>query len=507
MQPRQIQHARDLAANYPPDAVLELPELNQAEEEKVVRLIGDQSRFHTSISRQVGVSPNNWHKVGQRNGFSIWQLHIRSREAKGIRVWFSEFELYDGMLAKVYGPEDHSFIHEYVGGGLFDATRFWSLLIPGNTLIVEIWTPSSSILSPVDFPLKIRWLNHHFRSDTDGIQPLQKYSAGSAQSHSSCPFRNKQCVLAPGGVDLTRGVARITYTPPPGRGSGGQCTAGLLASRGSGESTGDGFYLMTAYHCIKEGSHPEMAKGTIIAGIDIAIGDSACIPAEEIISGQGARFIAGHETGDYALLWVERSDLAAATTSTYLALGWDTRLQPNGSRLEMLHHGEGTDQNYALVQIEGIWHAADIMPDSTTFESCVQRDNFGCSHYALHLEQGGFRPGSSGTPAWTPDTKLVTGIYTHRAENTCDGFASRFTKVFEDGRVNCALNVVDKTNCDDAGRPFYSNRSPARNSGSGSGGGAMGIAWLALLAGAVMLSYSGRVRKGTYRASPSLGAK
>ena len=435
---RQIPHARDLAQTYPSDAVLELPELSKAEEKQVMDLIGNTSKFYTGINRPVSVAAGNWRRVGERNGFSIWQLHVRSPGAKGVKVWFSEFDLPDGMTVKVYGSRGHPFINEYAGKGLFDSTRFWSLLIPGDTLIVEVWSVSGGALSPADFPFEIPWLDHHFRSGANNVQQLKHYSMDAARSSHGCPFRNGsfqdgECILD--DPELAKGIAKINYTPPPGEGSGGQCTGGILDSESPAEN---GFYLMTAYHCIEDGSHPEMAIGTGI-NLSIVIGDSACIPTNQKITGQGASFIAGGEASDHALLWVESSVLSS---SDFYRFDWTTQSLPRGRYLETLHHAEGTRQNYAKGIIKGLDNVIAADASSFSYRSCTDSGDFYCSHYDVDFErgEGGIGSGASGAPVATGTAPVqVNGIVSSSDSSQCLASISRFTRVFEDERVSCAL--------------------------------------------------------------------
>ena len=485
----EVQHARDLVPNYPEGARLELPELSEDEERKIVGLIREKTRSYVSISRPVGVAESNWRRVGSKGGHSIWQLHVRSPGALETKVWFSGFDLDAGMSVKVYGVDTSAgVVGEYTGRGLMEMTDFWSLSVRGDTAVVEFWVPSPShdALEPADFPFRIPSLDHRFRDEAGDIPPLKYHSMAAPQSHTSCLFENDLCVF-PDGVERPRGVAGIIYTPPPGQGSGGQCTAGLInAGPPPSASTPKGVYLLTAYHCIEGGTHPEMRRGTLL-NLGIAIGVSPCVPEDQRITGQGAQFIAGHRRGDYALLWIDIDNLASQTTSPYvILLGWSSQPLPTGSLIETLHHADGTDQNYAQVRITGLSHLEAFLGQGVdSFVSCV--NPAGCSHYGIHVEQGGLESGASGSTLWVRDETRIVGVYTHGLD-ACTGFASRMTKIYEDGRVRCALEHGDAyhpdgtSGCNDDARPAYSNR---RGGGGGGGGGAMDVAWLALLAGSM----------------------
>ncbi len=480
VQPKEIEHARDLASKYPDDIRLELPLLSEDEERKIVSLIQDKRKLYTSISRAVSVNQNNWHPVGQRDGLNIWQLHIHSPEALGVKVWFSGFDLNDEMSVKVYGLKDNpaSFVGEYVGKGPADGAGFWSPLIPDDTVVVEVWTQSA--VSPDAFPFAIYHLDHHFRDAAGNIQQLNSHSFAVPQSHSDCPFENDLCAF-PDGVERGRGVALINYTPPPGQGSGRQCTAGLL-NTGTGADD-DHAYLLTAYHCIASGTGPEMRVGTFV-NISFTIGVSDCIPANQRIRGTGARFIAANTLGDYALLSVNTLEFQSTAVLIFARLGLTFAPLSRGEIIETLHHAVGTDQNYLNAEIVGLYHHEL----NGLFVPCNNSSD--CSHYGIHYITGGTGSGSSGSPMWLRQNTRVAGVLTNEILNTCEGTVSRMSKIFEDGRVACALEhgddyyPDDTAVCDDGARPAYSNSSGG--GGGGGGSGAMDL-WLLLLLGLVLL--------------------
>ena len=487
VQPKEIEHARDLASKYPDDVRLELPLLSEDEERKIVSLIQDKRKLYTSISRAVSVNPNNWHQVGQRDSFNIWQLHIHSPEALGVKVWFSRFDLNDEMSVKVYGLKDNpaSFIGEYVGKGPADGAGFWSPLVPDDTVVVEVWTQSA--VSPDAFPFAIYHLDHHFRDSAGNIQQLNSHSFAVPQSHSDCPVDNNLCTFDD-GVERWRGVALIDYAPLPDQGSGELCTAGLL-NTGTG-AIDDRIILLTAYHCIDAGTSPEMPVGTFV-NIFITIGASDCVSPDQRIMGTGARFIAASTRGDYALLSVDLSEFQGSRNRVF-RLGWTSAPLSRGAIIETLHHG-GIDQlsgggivdiqDYLQTEIVGLSYH-----DGSDLYLC--NNSSGCSHYDTHHRVGGSTGGTSGSPMWLRQDTQVVGVHTHGSRNVCVGSVSRMSKIFEDGRVACALEhgdgyyPDDTAGCDDRARPAYSNGGGGGNGGGGSG--AMDL-WLLLLLGLVLL--------------------
>ena len=460
IRPAEVRHARELSSDYPVGARLELPGLSREEERKIIGLMEDKSRFYVSISRPVKVGETNWRRVGEKEGNSVWQLHVRSPGALGVRVWFSGFDLAPGTSVKVYGADTGTAtVGEYTGRGWMDTVDFWSLSVRGDTAVVEFWVPAApgASLEPADFPFRISALDHRFRDNAGDIPRLKFYSAPRF-FHPACHYEYDRCDVFPDGVERWRGITKINYTPP-GQGRGVQCTAGLMNTRSTNT---DGVYLLTAYHCIKAGMHPEATRGTPL-NLDINIGFSDCIPRNQRITGQGAQFIAGNVRGDYALLWADTLDLAAAQPTTILRLGWTTEPLSIGTKVETLHHAEGTDQNYSLMRISHFTYALTTGGFIQFFQRCFNRA--GCTHYEFRSEVGGIAGGSSGSPQWLrkDDSTFIVGVTTSvNFGSTCTGGkAARMAKIYQDGRVRCALehgdayHPDDSASCDDTARPVY----------------------------------------------------
>ena len=463
-----------MTTDYPPGATLELPELSEDEERKIVGLIKDELKNYTGISRAIQVDDENWAQVGEKNGFAIWQLHIHSPGSLGLQVWFSLFDLVGDMRVKTYGLNSDSVnsVGEYKGRGNNDTGRFWSMQVPDSTIVVEVWVPSgSSINSPADFPFFITHINHHFRNDKGEAQTLRNFSFSTPQSHGNCPTDNNLC-LFPDRIPRWAGVALMSYTAPPSAGGASvSCTTNLL-NNSSGNLGNRAYVFLTAYHCIRDGTHPEMRVGEPLDAT-FRTGDSDC--ARGITATwTGAKFIAGNRQGDYALLWAESDPTVTGGTIPVWYFGSTSRIFATGKVLGALHHGDpggsGLSQDWASVSITGY----GLHDGSNTFRSC---SGGRCSHYNYHYELGGLSGGSSGASLsvgseQNPDWSLVNAVHTHGDGNSiCSGSGSMFNKILEDGRVACTRSngtdyLTDPATCNDDARPDYRLTD---NGGSSSG--------------------------------------
>ncbi len=474
--PPIIDNAQDMMPLYPSVDTLVLPELSRDEEQKIVDLIQDENRTYVAIKRDVSVSIDNWELVGIKDSFDIWQLHVKSPGAIAMQPFFYEATLFSGLDIKIYSGEVGvtSHIGEHKGNDSENAESFWSTTVPGNTVVVEVWVPQSSNLTPDGFPFEIKYINHHFREDSDDIPTLKYFSLGSPQQNT-CPVFNNLCDFQDNGR-AWGAIASLLYNESGGRVT--QCTSSFL---NNAQSDGE-LYLVTAFHCIHPGSSQNMAKGTRI-NAEVRTSISPCANAADQLVGNDIRFIAGNEKADWALLWVNRNALSRAdgrnlTANSPALLGWNAGRLATGSVIETLHHAQGSAQNYARFQVTRYSYArgqSGTQSGLTTFVSC--QNISGCTHYEARSITGGVLSGASGASWWQP-RYMVRGIFTH-SSGTCNASISRFDKMYEDGRVRCALGEGtsyypgNTSTCNDSSRSSYSN-----SSGSGSSsGGSTGI-WL-----------------------------
>ena len=173
--PPVIDNAQDMMPLYPSVDTLVLPELSKDEEQEIVDLIQDKNRTYIAIKRDVLVSIDNWELVGIKDSFDIWQLHIKSPGAIAMQTFFYEATLFSGLDIKIYSGEADitSHIGEHKGNDSENAESFWSITVPGNTAVVEVWVPQSRNLTPDAFPFEIKYISHHFREDANDIPPLK----------------------------------------------------------------------------------------------------------------------------------------------------------------------------------------------------------------------------------------------------------------------------------------------------------------------------------------------
>ena len=482
-QPAVVESAREMMWLYPSSATLVLPRLNDQEEQEIANLIQDKRRAYVTIKRDVSVATSNWKLVGSKKTFNIWQLHIKSPNALGMQAFFYKAVLPPELKIKIYSGQKGvtSHIDEYLGDTSTDPQNFWVTRVPGDTIVIEVWISQDSNLKPNTFPFEIKSINHYFRDVNGDLPSHSLHSEQQAQQaqqgeqaqqlqQTVCSVSNNTCNFGD-DTNVHRAIANMLYTDSQGQTS--RCTGSFLNNGNT--TTNTELYFLTAFHCIYPGFSQNTQRGSDVDA-QIYNSRSSCslnsASESDQLVGNDVKFIAASEAADWALLWVNKSTLQRADGSLFGAisptlLGWTSGRLADGSTLETLHHARSTLQNYAQFEFTAIANARAIDYEDRArsfFDSC--QNIAGCTHYGITARTGGILGGASGSLLWNPRYQ-VRAVLTHGQDNQCVGYASRFDKIYEDGRVSCALDQgngyypQNTSNCDDAARPAYSNTPPS----------------------------------------------
>ena len=374
-----------------------------------------------------------------------------------------------------------SHIGEYLGDTSTDTQNFWVTRVPGDTIVIEVWISQDSNLKPNTFPFEIKSINHYFRDVNGDLPSHSLHSEQQAQQaqqgeqaqqlqQTVCSVSNNTCNFGD-DTNVHRAIANMLYTDSQGQTS--RCTGSFLNNGNT--TTNTELYFLTAFHCIYPGFSQNTQRGSDVDA-QIYNSRSSCslnsASESDQLVGNDVKFIAASEAADWALLWVNKSTLQRADGSLFGAisptlLGWTSGRLADGSTLETLHHARSTLQNYAQFEFTAIANARAIDYEDRArsfFDSC--QNIAGCTHYGIRARTGGIDSGASGSLLWNPRYQ-VRAVLTHGQDNQCVGYASRFDKIYEDGRVSCALDQGNRyypqntSNCDNAARPVYSERSLA----------------------------------------------
>ncbi len=229
-------------------------------------------------------------------GGRVWSAALRSEGAFGVRIYFDNFwlppdtELYlFNEAGKVAGP--------YMGAGPFDTGEFWSHMVFGETIYLQLRQYG---------PSKVGGL-HQTYFDIVEVGHLGQQMGASLDSftksfcgyNASC-VENGECHSEVSIVDAARNaVAHMQYVKRP---YVYVCSGGLL-NNASLDGTP---YFLTANHCISR----DREAGTLETYFQWTVSCGAACPTQwadpvGVPSMLGSSVVATNKTGDYSLLLLD----------------------------------------------------------------------------------------------------------------------------------------------------------------------------------------------------------
>ncbi len=483
----EIRHAWKAAVeNYPLRATrLDLSVLNDKEQEKTQSLLSDPINKYVGIGRDVHLTAANWAMVKREDGFAIWQAQIRSVAALSMQVRFNDFDLGLGMSVKVYGLSGASPVGEYMGRGLEDAGMFWSLAVPGDTVVVEYWLPAELKTHPGDFPFKVEKIIHYFKGAGGELSGVNV--SRFVPRHTACGDPVPVCSAndrAGQGVGHLRMLDVSSLSAPRVV----ECSGVLLNNRRRDSA----LYFLTSFYCVDFsllGRSPETPVGfrlqSSVLGLDPPMFrfryDDCDTDNSLVTNAAGVNYIAGSDLGDWALLRIAGQltgipgiPLLGLPEYTATLLGWnaDPREKFAGYTI---HHGGYGSATTAGQQTRSSFDSTGFLyldrRRSWDFLPCL---GAGCAYLQLQLGQSIFYRGT-GAPIFVNGSQDVVGVVAGvvRNDGFCEAHASRFSKIYEDGRVQGALNYGndyywergEARSFDDSARPSYYIPPPEINEG------------------------------------------
>lgn len=330
------------------------------------------------------------------NGDQLWQLSIRAPGATSVNLLYDDFWLPPGATLYLYN-EDRT---QVLGGftarnnkGLREGlTAFATGLVRDDVVILEYYEPAGVAGRG---QISIRRVVHGYR-----LPALTEENFGDSES---C-HNNVNC---PEGADWQfekRAVAMIVV-------DGFRWCSGSLLNTVSDEWLP---YLLTANHCIDD-YFLDAVNGSIDASDWVfyfnyespACDDPPQDPIASANSVTGARLLANLRDSDFALFRLLENPLAAFSPAY---LGWDATGNAPLSGAG-LHHPRGDVMKVSIEDDPVASH-----PSSINWGSSVSPAN---SHWKVGFDDGGTEGGSSGSPFFNEQGRVVGQL--HGGSSICPG--------------------------------------------------------------------------------------
>jgi hypothetical protein len=304
------------------------------------------------------------------SGKRVWRIQVEAKEALGLSFFFDQFRLPKGGRLFIWNEQRTDFI------GSFDHrnNKDWGSLAVGQTVgtsvVIEYREPYDA-----EFPaeLHVSKAIHSYRSIhryAESVQNRGPYgTSGNCNINVNCPEG------APWSTE-SRSVALII------QGNFAVCT-GALVNNTAQDGTP---YFLTANHCL---GNPNNWTYLFNHEIEGCTGGTNNAPTSDVIS--GGTLLASNAGSDFAL--VELSETPPAAYDVQYS-GWDASgVEP--VNLTGIHHPSG--------DVKKICFDEDAPSEQNTGGAAVW--------YISEWEEGVTEPGSSGSPLYDQNHRIVGQLY------------------------------------------------------------------------------------------------
>ena len=357
---------------------------------------GEAPRF--AIPQPVVMTPashGNWEKLG--GGMELWRLRVSASGAASLNFGFGVYRLPEGAALNIHASDDSYAVREFTAADNESHGELWTPLVLSDDVVIELTVPTKA-KSRVE--LELGSINVGYRA----FGSLSQDRSGTCNNDVVCPE-------ADGWRDEIPSVAAIS--------TGGSifCT-GFMVNNTAGDETP---YFMTADHCgITSGNAASLVVYWNFESPNC--GDQCCGSLAD--NQTGSFFRADHSPSDFTL--VELDDMPNPDHEVTYS-GWD-RSTGDFSGAIAIHHPSGDEK------------AISWENDPTTTTSYLSN---GVPGDGTHIritawDDGTTEPGSSGSPLFSPDHKVIGqlhGGYASCSSNTSDWYG-RFSYSWTGGGGN-----------------------------------------------------------------------
>lgn len=360
---------------------LQVPDVQQARQEDATKA---NPRF--AIPIPVAINPlhtGQWQQL--ENGDWRWWLELQAKDAKGLAVFYQDFELPVGVKLFMLDGQRQEVFGAYTSWNNKPSKRFVTGFVGGEKAILELQVPKRYGQQAFFELFRVDYAYRDFRSPTE--EKSMTFGFGSS---NDCHV-NMNC---PEGADFQEekeGVCRIRMTLEEGT---GWCSGSLLNNTAEDGTP----YVLSGFHC-QDGYTPIYD----LWRFDFDYLSETCQnPADEpsFLSIVGAVQRAGRQESDFLLVEIT-TPIPAFFGLRYN--GWD-RSAPAPAQAAHIHHPRADIQKFSIDT-----NSVSIHPSSINWNNGVTTP--ANHHLRTVLDVGTFEVGSSGGPLFNPAGQVVGQLH------------------------------------------------------------------------------------------------
>ena len=315
------------------------------------------------------------------NGNKVWQLAIECKDAITINLLFDDYNLPLGASLYLYDANHTNRVGAYTARNNRVDGELGTELVHGDKIIVEYFEPAN-VAGQGAFT--IANVIHGYRS----LDPIQKDLAKALNSSGDCNI-DVNCPLGNGWDNEIRSVALIVV------GGSGICTGALINN-----TCDDGTaYFLTANHCLGGGT----GSWAFRFNWKSPVGTESCATTANSVdpgtpydqTANGATTLVSGTAADFALLEIDNMTLTDAQTWNCFYAGWDASDATTVTQATGIHHPSG-----------------DVMKICREDDSPFHNNAAGAAvWYINQWEEGVTEPGSSGSPLFDQNHRIIGQLY------------------------------------------------------------------------------------------------
>lgn len=317
----------------------------------------------------------------------LWRVGVEAEGAISVNLIFEDYYLPEGASIYLFDYEGTNRIGAYTSRNNRPDSLLGTELIVGDKIIVEYYEPNE-VSGQGSF--KIANVIHGYRTIAHSTTTVESEFAKALNGSGDCNI-DVHCPLGNGWENQIRSVAMIVV------GGNGYCSGALINN-----ICDDGTpYFLTANHCTSGSNTGNWAfrfnwaspPGTEVCATTANSTDPGP-PYDQ--TANGATLLVSGTAADYALLQIDNMTVNDAINWNLFYAGWNN-----------------DDTDGSITQATGIHHpSGDVMKICREDDSPYHSTSSGAQVWWIdQYEQGVTEPGSSGSPLFDQNGRIIGQLY------------------------------------------------------------------------------------------------
>lgn len=312
---------------------------------------------------------------------SVWRLRIDSPNAYSINLGFSKYTMPEGGKLFIYAEGYENVVGPFTAEDNEEHGQLWTPIIPSNVVFVEVNIPTDKV---DQLELELFRVNQAYLDLTKLYEEARSLKSGSCNYDVVCPEGDAW-------RDQIQSVAAYS--------TGGNlfCTGAAINNTANNKRP----FFLTARHCGIDRSN----AASVVAYWNFQ--NSTCRASGSAISGaagdgqlsqfnSGAIFRASYYLSDMTL--IEFDDPVPIDANVYLS-GWN-RADDVVPSVVAIHHPNVDEKRISFEN------------DPVSISAYLKEDGSGVSHIRVaDWDLGTTEPGSSGSPIYDPERRIVGQLH------------------------------------------------------------------------------------------------